>query len=877
MRKTAISAVIIWILIISTLLVIEIADEAQALGADDEVRLYLKDDGLMKTTPSTLSDDVIIKPILPGQEAITYDTSFPLTRDLEIEGNRSGGGQVMVLHLFGSTASPSDEHTLDVRVVEIASGGGETQLAAGRFEGPEMLEDYLELDLTSGSGTTILEGSFIQLRIQLEGPSGIFSGFGFGHYGNPESSYLSFRGEPILEEDIGMKIMDSTGAELEELLPNGPEDARTFDLSISVMDAFGAYDIQEINILLTSESDNVIWNFTGTPTESGGEAIAYLNESFTIPEGTPEGNYMLRATVVSNTDQTVIAADFVKVASGLQVSIRDPEREADAGETLEFSVSILNGGEGTDRVTFTHSSRLGWTVEDPDPIEVAGGDTETVIFRVQVPIRSSLGDEDTIDINIESRNSDKTYSREVKVTVVSVAEFGVEILGDGTGAVVAGGGAPFSISIINIEDSPSSFEIGIEDIPAGWSVSYSGSNGTMQGSLFILEIEGDSDGTVNINIMTSTSSEGTYPITAYVRKQGESEKRSVYFKVRVVDPSRSVMELKDTTDTKQSGRAGSNLPIEYATVYFTLELYNPTLEDSRLRINVFAPTEWEIQYDYGTVDLLPGEASSWNISITPRDGEFYQSSPFETEVEIDGGSLGTFKTILKVELKKVSSLSIITDKDSMDIVKGEVGLVNVTIRNNGNHEALLTITIEAPPALQVSSDIDQMTIATDDEGKARLKVEVIDTGDGDSVTFTLGYDMDGIKGEKDILVYPMKSDEGSKGPDFILIAGIVAAVVIAAVAGFFLYSRFSKKKKTAPSPPTKKGQPSMEGVRITSVPDRSEESGKPVKAPRSKTVEEADNLAASLLGDDTGRMELSGGVTVEVGDEPEIVTAEVVE
>ena len=849
--------------------------EVSAQESADEVKLYLHRAGgrTLDTIPPSPQEAIEIMTL--GSTRI-YNLTYPLTRDLTLSGNRSGGDQTMKLHLFGSTAvGITSSHVLDVRVIEIGEDNQENQIAGDRFEGQSMLEDELDLIFTSSGSTTVEEGSLIQLRIELEGDSTLINGFSFSYYGTPESSHLSFRARPIESQDIEISLLDGNEAPLEELLPNGPEEAREFQVSARILDAFGAYDIDSVNFLLSSGTGNTIWNQTGSPDEEGGQTFGYVNRTHTIPEGTPEGEYILQVTVTSNTGQTVTREADLTIASGLQVTLADPEREADAGENLEFSVSILNGGEGTDRVTFTHDSDLGWTVEVPDPIEIEGGDTESVIFRVQVPIRSSLGDEDTIELGVESRNAEKIYSREARIIVVSVADFGVEVLGDSTSAVVSGGGAQFSIRILNIEDSPSTFEVGVEDLPSGWSVSYSGSNGSTQGSLYILELDGDDEAIVTMNMMTSPSAEGVYPVSSYVRKQGETERRYVYLKVRVVDPTRNVVSLLDATDTKQSARMGTNIPIEYSEVFFTLELYNPSLADASISINVNVPTGWDAEYDYSSLDLLPGESSSWNISIKPREGELYDEEPYLVEVGINGGNLGTFNQNLNVELKKITSVQILTDKDVLDIVEGEEGLVNATFKNNGNHEATLTITKDSPDTLEVSYDTETLTIQPNEEQTVRMIVKVLDAGEETTVSFSIGYEMDGISGKKDVSVFPVAAEDENGQFNVILIVVIAAVVIVLAAVGFLLYSKMSGQQTPKNRTPASNAKSPSSKVEVTAAPDIKTESGKPLRAPRSEAVEKADDIAASILGDDSGRRELSGGVTVEADED--VITAELVE
>ncbi len=881
MRAKDIPLIMITLLILTAGMSFLLVNEADA-QEDPEIKLYLHTGLTLDTILPTSTDSAptVISPVEEGTEVV-YGTLYPITEELHISGIQEGGNRIMTLHLPNSiTTGITPEHTLDVRVVIIPGSGSEIQVAGAIFSGEDMETDDLFLDLTSNSGSVAPAGSTIELRLTLTGTPGTFppSTFSLSYWlpGSTDHSYLSFMASPIDEDGIDVSLTDMNGFPLEEILPNGPANSRTFNIIVSVIDAFGAYDVSEIGMIISSDIGNIIWNFTGEPDENGGEKYAYLNETHTLPEGTPEGTYDIIISVTSHTGMEVTSTHEMVIASGLQISVDDPDRDADAGDTLEFTVDILNGGEGTDRVTFSFGSDLGWNVDVPDPIEIEGGMTGTVVFRVFVPLRSSAGDEEIIELNAGSNNAGKTYSKDITIFVETAAVFGVEPVGETTRSVVAGAGVQFSIRVVNIQDDPGTFEMGIEDLPNGWSASYSGENGTLQGSIFVMDIPAEGESVINVNMMTDPSSGGVHDPSIFVRERGSTQRKYVYLKVRIVDPSRPALTLLETTDTKSSGRVGSNLPIRYSEVFFNLELYNPTLSDAHIRINVFGPTEWTLEYDYNILDLLPGELSKWNISITPRDGELYQEEAFPVDIEISGGDIGTHSQKLKVELKKITLVEASPDRDSPDVVQGDEIPINVTLRNNGNHPVDLTITVDVPQGFQIAFEPQTVSIEADDDVIIRLKVTAVKVEEEGKVTFSIKYSGDDVDGSKDLSVYAIKEKTSDDPIDPMIIIGILIALVVIG-AGFFVYMKFFKgsERETGPTVSRRKSDP-FEGVKVEAAPSPRESRARPIRPPTSSgVIQEADDIAASILASDTNKKELSGGVTIEA--EPQVVTAEIVE
>ncbi len=90
-RVKSSSTLILIILIIAGSSILFIGRTA-AQEDQDEVKLYLHraGGGTLDTIPPVPSEAIEIDPLLPGEDARTYQISYPITRDLKITGNRSG-------------------------------------------------------------------------------------------------------------------------------------------------------------------------------------------------------------------------------------------------------------------------------------------------------------------------------------------------------------------------------------------------------------------------------------------------------------------------------------------------------------------------------------------------------------------------------------------------------------------------------------------------------------------------------------------------------------------------------------------------------------------------------------------------------------------
>jgi hypothetical protein len=85
------------------------------------------------------------------------------------------------------------------------------------------------------------------------------------------------------------------------------------------------------------------------------------------------------------------------------------------GETLEYLVTVANGGDDTETFTLTTSDTAGWTLQiEPSemPLDNVGSDgaMSTATLRVTIPEGTSLGTDDVITVTATSGDSAVTHS-----------------------------------------------------------------------------------------------------------------------------------------------------------------------------------------------------------------------------------------------------------------------------------------------------------------------------------------------------------------------------------------------------------------------------------------------------------------------------------
>ena len=144
-------------------------------------------------------------------------------------------------------------------------------------------------------------------------------------------------------------------------------------------------------------------------------------------EGTPAGTRISNVAEVSyeasNGAEFSVASDtvFVTVAQVAGVDLEPPRFSvADPGNTVYFTHTLANVGNGADSFALTATSQLGWTVriyrdangngtldagevEITGPVSLAADDTVRLLIAVDVPASATVrGSTDTVDVRVAS-------------------------------------------------------------------------------------------------------------------------------------------------------------------------------------------------------------------------------------------------------------------------------------------------------------------------------------------------------------------------------------------------------------------------------------------------------------------------------------------
>jgi hypothetical protein len=691
------------------------------------------------------------------------------------------------------------------------------------------------------------------LVLAFNDEGGTVSSLTFAYTAVPESSYLSFLAEPIPEDGVRLELLDANGNPLEEVIPYGPQEARTINFKTSASSAFGANDIDTMSILMVSSQGSTIVNVsTDRPQPEGGEEWTYFNHTYVLTEGTPTDTYTIIVTAETKSGYIEQTEGTINVRPGLFLTMEEDEKDADAGDVITFQMDVLNGGDANDRVTFSAQSQRGWSVDVPEAKEIEGGEEETIEFNVYVPLRSQINDIDEIQFRAESRNAEKTYSLTGTITVISAASYGMEPIGDTTKALMSGTVTIFQVRVINIHNITKTFEMSTEDLPGSWAVAYSSDGGDLQGSLYIFEVNGSGEEVVDIVITTSSGGPyGSTQIGTYVRARGESEKKYTYFTLKVVDDSINVVEIPGDDTRKTASRIGSTYPVVYTKVFFTFELYNPTLEDLDIELDVDEPVGWTHAVDYDDISLTPGSGSLWNLSITPKSGESWNlGNAYRVDVSINAGSEGEFSKTLEVILPEVSDIRAKKEWSSINTVEGKTIPLNITFDNKGNRDETVTITIESSQELIVNLSPMSKSIKPGEEFTARGQIKVGSIGEVGSYSLKLKYSTSKGDTSLDYSLF-VEKDDSSTSVDIVPILIGAGVIVALGVVGFVLFNRYrsgSKEEKDDKKSPKPKP---FDKVTVTSSPDppKRTASFRPASAEESKVIKEADEALASILGE----------------------------
>ena len=834
---------IVVIFLISTFMFISEVGGAAGPSAV-ETRLYLHSNPFRLDTLEPQQTTELIG-ILGAGQSLEYSLTFPLTGDMDIGPMGLDG---IPLHLEGVIVNPlSVDLVLTVELYEESGSSTSLLIASGEFDGAAIAGGDLPLNIIR---TSLTEGSSIHLILSLEG-GGTLPGFQFSYQSiSGIGSYLSFMSDPMPEEDLWMRMESADGSELEEILPNGPPETREIHFKSGIRDLFGAYDVEEVSISMIGVGDAYIFNQTGSPTPGGGQEYTYFNFTQQI-DPIPSGTYVISLRAGSHSGRISYFNTTLEVSPGLFLTVpaQDPIR-VDAGEQAVISMNVLNGGSSADRVSFSGSTPLGWNVVPPEPLDIGPGDSESVEFIVDVPFSASSGHMEEVTLEARSRNADRTYSSKGMIEVLEEATFGISMKGPSEKALFSGMSANFTIELANLMNDTESFELWLDGLPSGWSSGFQASGGGISGTRYEVVLEGSSSVMIYLDIdVPSSDSGGRYPFKVNCKQVGESEVRSLSIEMLVVDDSYPSFSLSEGTGAETAGRSGYGFPVSYQQVFYYLTAYNPTLEDRTVELLADGPDGWGLELDEAPFEIGGGEREDRVLRVSPRQGDAWKDEGYPIEVVAYMGA-GLEETLdLTVDLEKVRDVSVEPESNTISGRSGDTIDLNFTVSNRGNVGESGTITFVLDDKLAINRTQIGFDLENGKSSDMRCSLKLGSVSEEDILKVTISVDVaDGSTVTGDVLVKVRPVEEDSVDMmAYLKWALIGIAVVGLGIGGYILYARkFKGQSRTPPSEGQK--EESFRAVSITADPVRK---ARPVRPPPNEGVlDEADKLAAQLLGED---------------------------
>jgi uncharacterized membrane protein len=161
--------------------------------------------------------------------------------------------------------------------------------------------------------------------------------------------------------------------------------------------------------------------------------------------------HAVTVTAIAREDATVAVAvrDVTTVTQVYSVTlVPDQTGAGRAGETVVYTHTLTNHGNGEDSFEFLHAVSQGWPVGlTTDPVTVTRGGAQTITVTVTIPDDAAVGTEEVVWVRAHSVNNATVHATAVNTTTV-VAEVAylvymplvmrVQELGDGPDLVVTG-------------------------------------------------------------------------------------------------------------------------------------------------------------------------------------------------------------------------------------------------------------------------------------------------------------------------------------------------------------------------------------------------------------------------------------------------------
>jgi uncharacterized membrane protein len=398
----------------------------------------------------------------------------------------------------------------------------------------------------------------------------------------------------------------------------------------------------------------------------------------------------------------------------LELTPEELALSGDPGETVEYTLTLTNTGNGSDAFT-VEAGDSEWDVALSETyFELEPGEGAEVVVQVDVPIEAMAGDQDTVIITATSEN-DESVTASSTLTTTANAIYNLMLEPDEIAATGdPGETVEYTLTLTNTGNGPDTIEL--EAGESEWDV-------TLPETSFTLE-PGEA---VEVNVLVEISvdalagDQDTVIISAT-----STNDESVTASSTLTTTANAVYGLTlDPEEVSLSGDPG-------VTVEYTLTLTNAGNITDAFTVEA-GESEWDVRLSETYLELDPGEmvevSVQVDVPIEAMAGD--QDTVMITATSTGDDNLTAFSTLTTIA-NAVYGLALEPEEASLTGIPGETVEYNLMLTNIGNTAD--TFTAEAGDS-EWEVQLPESSFGLDVGESIEIKVHVtipVGAKDGDS-------------------------------------------------------------------------------------------------------------------------------------------------